>query len=94
MAGKVVLDQQGMSIFAQELLNYHLEVMSGITKVQKQMRRLNEDEDIFHMDKISKNIKNLMDLIDSEMIPSLKEVVNDTNKCADDLIKIMNGIDR
>ncbi len=93
MANKVVLNKDEVNKFTQDLIVYHKEILSGIALVQRKMNGLNGSGDIFHLDKTSKKIKELLDTVDTDIIPILKNTLWESNRCADLLIQIMNGLD-
>lgn len=93
MANKVVLNQDEINEFTQDLKAYHKEILSGIEIVQREMNGLNGSEDVFHLDKTSKKIKELLDTINTDVIPMLQNTLWESNRCADLLIQIMNGLD-
>lgn len=93
MAEKVVLEQDEINAFTENLILYHKEITLGIEKVRKQVGSLNANGNIFTMDKTSQKIDTLLSTIDEEILPRLKNTLWESNQCADLLIQIMNGLD-
>ncbi len=93
MANKMVLNKDEINQFTQDLIVYHKEILSGIALVQRKMNGLNGSGDVFHLDKTSKKIKELLDTVNTDIIPILQNTLWESNRCADLLIQIMNGLD-
>lgn len=94
MAGKVILRQEEINTFLQDLEDYHREMITGLAGIQRKMEILNGNHNIFYMKSTSKNIKLLLDTIDTEIMPMLGKTLLDTGICAEDMIKLMSRIDK
>lgn len=93
MADKVVLDQNEINQFTEDLIRYHKEVMRGIDSIERKMQMFNKGGKIFVMDRTSTRIETLLDTIDTEVLPLLYHTLGESNQCADLLIQVMNGLD-
>lgn len=93
MADKVVLDQNEINQFTEDLTAYHREIMLGINSIKRKMEMFNSSGGIFIMDRTSKRIETLLDTIDTDILPLLFNTLWESNQCADMLIQIMNGLD-
>lgn len=92
MAKQVVLDKHEVNTFTHNLSEYHIAMLKGIQNVHKKMVAMNKSG-VFQMNHTSQNVEQLLETIETEIFPMLKECVLDTDQCANLLIQIMNGLD-
>lgn len=93
MAEQVVLDQDEINRFTEDLIVYHKEIMTGVNSIKRKMEAFNSGGKIFVMDRTSRRIATLLDTIDTDILPLLLNTLWESNQCADLLIQIMNGLD-
>ena len=93
MADNVILRKNEIDQFTENLITYHDDILSGIQEVHRQLNAINNSGDIFHMDRTSSRMKELLDTVNAEVLPLMKNTFGESNECARLLVKIMNGLD-
>ena len=72
MAEQVVLDQDEINRFTEDLIVYHKEIMTGVNSIKRKMEAFNSGGKIFVMDRTSRRIATLLDTIDTDILPLLE----------------------